>query len=649
MLANDRNKLNRVEELKNKLFSKNYETKIEHRDNFSHSKKSDIPDGWESGPRPETDSYYVEEKFFMKTKLFKNFFAFSLIFFLLTAGYASFRVLTGGNTVSNDNIEISITGNNFVAGGEELSFIVGVSNKNSSDLKLVDLIMEYPKSASAGDVADSGDIERSRISLGTIPSGKTHEENLKVVLFGEQGSIRTIKVSIEYRVEDSNAIFVKEKIHEVTLSSTPLNLTLEAPLSVSANQDFTFNVKVALNSTRPASKVLVKFDYPLGFQFKSATPEPIVGNNVWDFGDLAPGAERTLLVTGKMIDAVDGEEKTFRIMGGSQSTTDTSEIGVIFNSLAHTLSIKKPFIEAELLINGVPGREYAVDSKSSIHGQIRWTNNLDTRVDDLEIRAKISGNAANRNTISVSQGFYNSNQEVIVWDKNTQRDFDEINPGDSGSVGFTVSPLSLFSPSGGLLNNPVINIDVSISGKQSVDGFASGDLNNSASSVIRIISDLGLGAKALFYSGGFPNKGPIPPKVGQETTYTIVWSLSNTANNISRGVVKSSIPSWMRFVGTFKPDTEDLVYDSANREIVWNIGNIPRGSGITGAEKSVSFQVAFTPSLSQVGTIPVIINEAILTAYDDFAKVNVKTSKSSLRTMLDSEPNFPSQGASVVE
>jgi hypothetical protein len=332
-----------------------------------------------------------------------------------------------------------------------------------------------------------------------------------------------------------------------------------------------------------------------------------------------------------------------------QGKGDKSVIDVVLNSLAHTVTIKKPFIEVKLFINGINQREYAVDSKTPIRGEIEWTNNLDTKVNDLEIRAKISGNAVNRGTISTQEGFFNSSTDTITWDKNSIRSFREINPGDSGSVSFSVSPLSLFSTAGEILANPSINIDVSISGKESVEGYETADLDNSDRGVVRIISDVGFAGKALYYSGPFTNKGPIPPKVEEETTYTVQWSLSNTANNISKAVLRGSLPSWVNFVGTFSPSLENLTFNSSTREIVWNIGSISKGTGIVTAGRAVSFQIALTPSLSQVGNIPVIVNEGILTGHDDFANVDVRVSKTSLRTSLSSDPLFPPGGGVIAK
>ena len=646
MSPGEENKLNRVEELKNKLFSKSYQTKMEHRDVLAHSKRSNVPDSWQTVVKEKIDS---GEKFFINTPIFKNFFLFSIAFFILTLLYASYVFFAGGNSVSKDNIDISVLGNNFVAGGEELSLIIGIANKNTSPLDLVDLVVEYPKSSTNGAVDSALQMERYRESLGTIPAGAVRNENVKLVLFGEQGSTILMKISIEYRVEGSNAIFVKEKPYEVSINSTPINLSIDAPDSISPNQDVILNIKATLNATKPLSKILIKLDYPVGFQFSSSTPSPTLGNNIWNLGDLSPGAERSISITGKMLDVFEGEEKIFRVWSGTQSKSDKSAIDVIFNSSMHAILIKKPFLEAKLFINGLYQREHAIDSKTAVRGEVHWTNNLDTNINDLEIRAKILGNALDRKTIGVTQGFYNSSENVIIWDKNSIDKFKEINPGDSGSVTFSLSPLSLFSVPGGAFSDPSISIVIDVAGKQVLEGYEIKDLSNSESSIIHIISDVGFVAKALYYSGPFPNSGPVSPKVGEETTYTIVWTLSNNANNISTAQINSSLPSWMRFVGPVSPPAEDLVYNPSTKKITWNIGNIEKGTGITKAGREVAFQVAFLPSLSQVGSLPIIINDATLTGHDDFANVDVRVNKAPLRTRLDNDPLFPDGAGLVVE
>ncbi|KKP72905.1 MAG: hypothetical protein UR70_C0003G0020 [Candidatus Nomurabacteria bacterium GW2011_GWB1_35_20] len=79
------------------------------------------------------------------------------------------------------------------------------------------------------------------------------------------------------------------------------------------------------------------------------------------------------------------------------------------------------------------------------------------------------------------------------------------------------------------------------------------------------------------------------------------------------------------------------------------MGGIAKDTGITQAGKEVSFQVELTPSLSQVGATPVIVNDTILTGHDDFANVDVKVNKIPLDIRLLKDPDFPGNGSRVIE
>src|SRR3989344_3084242 len=126
MSFDDPEKINNLEVLKRELASNTYQPRFKHRDSFKHINKTEVPDSWADGVAPDPDAPTGKEKFFMKTSVFKNFFLFSIIFFILAVGYAAFVFFTAGNTVSNDNIDISILGNTFTAGGDELSLVLGV-------------------------------------------------------------------------------------------------------------------------------------------------------------------------------------------------------------------------------------------------------------------------------------------------------------------------------------------------------------------------------------------------------------------------------------------------------------------------------------------------------------------------------------------
>ena len=638
----EKEKLHSLEDMKRKLFVKDYKSLLTRRSGVLHKKDLNVKQNWEQEEQKKEEH---QEVFFMKTSIFKKFFIFSIGFFVIAIIFALYIFIGGGNTVSNENIDIAVLGNTFTAGGEDLPLQIEITNKNNVALQFADLIIEYPKGSS---VDLTQDTERLRESLGTIPAGQIKTNNMKVVLFGEQGSTRPVKIILEYRVDGSNAIFVKEKDYSVSINSAPIDINLDAPIISSPNQEVTFVVKTTLNATKSASGLLMKADFPPGFVFKSAEPKPTIGNNIWDLGDLSPGAQRDTKITGRIIGAEDGEDKTFHFFVGSKDEKDKNNIGVVFNSIGHTIAIKKPFIQAQLLINGIAQNEYASDSKTPIQGTIQWTNNLTTKISDVLITAKISGSALDRTKINASNGFYNSLDDTITWDKNSNSDFAEINPSDSGAVSFSLGTLPLFT-SGGMITDPSIKIDISISGRQPSEGNAISAVNDSDSKTIKIISDAGLATKLLHFSGPFTNTGAIPPQADKETTYTVVWSLSNTSNNISNAKISSTLPPFIKYTGSIFPSTEDVKYNPNTKEIVWTVGNIPKGTGVNGTNREASFQISFTPSISQVGTTPTLINDAILTGHDDFANVDVRVNRTALTTRLPNDALAPAGAERVIQ
>ncbi|MFK5282390.1 hypothetical protein ACI3PL_22800, partial [Lacticaseibacillus paracasei] len=90
-----------------------------------------------------------------------------------------------------------------------------------------------------------------------------------VTLFGQQGTTRDIKIALEYRVPGSNAIFVKEKIYTVNISSAPVNLSVTGPENSGANQNISFSVKAGLNTKEIVKDMMIVVQYPRGFDFKS--------------------------------------------------------------------------------------------------------------------------------------------------------------------------------------------------------------------------------------------------------------------------------------------------------------------------------------------------------------------------------------------
>ncbi|MFT5359597.1 MAG: hypothetical protein ACI88L_000055 [Candidatus Paceibacteria bacterium] len=555
---------------------------------------------------------YVPKK---KRSIVKTIFVLSIVFFSFSILFLVFQLLSGNGKVSTKNIDIQVLGNTFTAGGEELPLQIQITNRNSVPLEYSDLLVNYPDGA--------GDAVRERVSLGTIKAGETVVEARDVVLFGQQGSLQEIQTTIEYRIKGSNAIFFKDFSHFVTLNSAPIDLTIDAHNGVISGQKTTFTVKIRANNSVVNKDVGIKIDYPTGFRFEESDIDPVFGDSVWHLGDLGSGVEKEITFSGVLF-GEEGEQRAFRFFVGPYTNFSSSDLSQVYSSYIHTATISRPFIGTQILIAGVDDETVSVKSGETIPVVIKWSNNLPTRIDDVVLEISLEGEILNESSIEVSGGFYDSNTKTIRWDKTNYGSFASVQPGSRSNINFSFSSLPLYQ-GGDLAEDEEIKLSVSISGKKPTEGRSLETIKNSIQKTIQINSDLFITADGFFRSGPFNNRGTVPPVVGQETEYTIIWSVTNSANAASGAKAKTTLPNYVEYKNQVSPVTESVSYDPATREVTWNIGTINRGAGLTRLGKEVSFLVGLTPSISQIGSGPLLTSDTQILARDLFTGTSLES------------------------
>lgn len=623
-----------IERLKEKLYSpKSKDMKPKMRGEL-YEDPHEVSGQWkkESVPPPK------KRKSLLQNTMFRKFFLGAIIFFALSAGFGLFMFFGGSNTVSADNIEINVLGNAFVSGGEELPLKIEIANRNNVALEFSDLLLEYQKGAGANE-----NIQRDRFTIGTVPAGGKVEKMVDLVLFGQQGTTRDINITLEYRVKGSSAIFVKPEIYVVNISSTPVNLLVEGPEVTNTNQDITFDITTSLNTEEAVSDMMVVVDYPPGFDFKSATPTPTFSNNIWSLGDLDKGAEKDITINGVLV-AESGEQRAFNIYAGTANPQNEQEIGTQFNHQSYIIAIEKPFLDLRLAVNGNTGPESIGRPGEVSTGFIELMNNLETRITDVEITAKFSGNAFNISGIEPQGGFYDTTTQTIIWNSQTHESLASIDPEDQEELDFRFRPVS-FSGSG--IKNPEVNIEVSIRGRQPSLGNNFQEIDNFIKKKVKFATQLQITGHALYNSGPFVNSGPLPPKPGQPTTYTINWSIANTTNKVSGAKVKAVLPLYVDWTGQVSPGGQAVTYNSATREVSWDIGNIDAGVGTTSSPRQVNFQVKLNPSGSQSGNQPNLVLDTVLTAKDSFTGSEITRTMNPINTRLNRDSNYNAENDAV--
>ncbi len=629
-------KIDRIDRLKKGLYSKT--TKFSKERSELHQKKYDVQQDWEKGSLSE--DIEMNKQIPKRKTFFEKMFITAVVFLMFSIAAVLIAFLGGTNRVSTANVDISVVGPSSVESGGELSLQIMIKNNNATDLELADLIVEYPRGTRSIDGSEM-ELNKFRESLDTVPAGKSVRKEVKAVLYGEENSDKDIIISLEYRVAGSNAIFFKDKSYNISISSSPINLVISPIEESISGQEVEFSISVISNAEKPVEGLLLSADYPFGFEFKSSEPKPTYSDNVWkvDGGDMVK-------IKG-VISGQEGDERVFRFTSGTQSSEDEKVVGAIFALTEKSLVIKKPFMGIELALNGDTSKEHISGGDDSIRADIMWSNNSPAKILDGEISIKLRGDILDETRISVDRGFYRSIDNTIVWDKRTNGELSEIGPGESGRFSFYMEPLGISARSSFV--NPEVFIDVSAKGNRVSEENIPEEIASTISRTIKFYSDLMITPRSTYYTGPFVNSGPVPPAANQETTYTIVWTITNTMNDVANTRVVSTLPPYVRWMGVVSPASETVSYNPVGGEIVWDVGSVKSGTGIKVSPKEISFQVALMPSVSQIGLAPTLTGDVVVTGTDRFTSKALESVKPGVSTRLGTDPGFVNEDAVVVK
>jgi len=640
---------NKIEELKKHLNSRSFSS-VSDRDRMKRPIKDvdGINRDWshldkeESNPKPVTHSigYQMAKK---KSNFLKLFLTISIIFFIIALSAAAFILFGGRNIISSDNVEISVSGPVSISGGETLSLDIIIQNNNNTELALADLIIEYPEGTRSPQNL-SVELPRERFSLGNISSGKKTNKEINAILFGEEGSKGEIKLTVEYRVAGSNAIFFKETIYEIEISSSPVSFSVESLKEINSGKEINLDLLIKSNSNNLIENLMFISEYPFGFTFKNSSPRPSYEQNIWKIGDLSPGEERKIRITGTL-EGQDGENRVFRFFSGIQSENEEKELQTAFISSTHLISINKPFLAVDMVIDGNTSGNYNTFLGETVSVDLLWKNNLPISVANVEVEALLSGDI-DETSVFVENGFYDSVQNTISWSQEQNPVFESISPGQRGTVRFSFKSVNF---EGGSLSNPEAAINVSVRGRRLSETSVSEEVVSSAQREIRFNTNLSLVPRVVHFSGPISNIGPIPPKAETETTYTVIWALSNNVNNVSDSKVSARLPSYVRWTGQTVPNGEKISYNSVSKEVTWEVGNVDSGTGFSSPLREAIFQIALIPSLSQLNQVPILVEKIRIVGNDNYTGVILDNTKRELTTRFSTDSSYKTGDERVAE
>ena len=611
-----------------------------------------VEDDWNNDPEPkEPEVLHGDEKISQvkktkKNSLVKKLFLLSLLFLIGSVLFATFIILKDRTTPTADNIKLELLGPVSVAGGDTINLQVFIANKNTSKMEDVKLLTEY----SEGIVFAQSDepAVRGLVNVGDIEPTGVVNETIPLIFFGEENASKTIHVILEYRFEGMNkkTVLTKEAVYEVELSSSPIKIDFDVLSEAVEGQEIDLVVSIQSETDEIIDDVIVDLSYPYGFVFSAANPTPTYSDRVWSIGDLLPFEKKTIRIRGSVI-SEESSEMVFNVDVGTESTQNKRVVGVLYGTRVETLHIKKPFVGFDLQISAgeIMGMTSVSDDfsfisaeDSAIRGVLTWVNNLPSRIVDLEVYLEVEGSAVVMDTFFSKNGLFDLNSNTASWVQRSEPKMAILEPGESSSVSFKMDTVSALKENGTLYISPEVKFRLRAYGKRSDNLNVPEEVTIENLGSIRIKPTVNFLSIGRYYGGPIANTGPVPLKVGETTTFTIAWQVTNTTSDITDVVVTSKLPRNVEFNGMMIPKSEVVEYNKKTGDLTWFAGEVKTGSGYVAQSRELIFQLELTPNIVNVDDSISIIGETDFIATSVFTDYNYQITEQSI-SIKDIFPN----------
>lgn len=550
---------------------------------------------------------------------------------IAAAGLLVLGILYAYGRVSNSGISFQVSSDadhEFV--GIPFEIRATLTNDSDSFIKNGKASMRLPEGVR---FASGDDRVIGSIDLGDVRPGEIREEAFTVVVVSPGEGVKTFETFLEYSLGQVSAKFQKQSAVRVAMADFPVSLEFRAPETILASQPFDFSIVYKNLHARSLPAFKIKLDHPGAFSFTPAESE-----GVWEIESLPPGREGEIKLAGKADlpdDASLGLALKVLLSLGDRQHAILSKL-VSWSVMPSPLSLK--------IYNDEEREIYEPGSRMNY--SVNYRNNTEMPIQNGAVTVKLTGTMFDFQTLALTNASFNPVTRTIAWTSQSNEGLKSIPPGGGGILKFSISIKSAYPIKKINDKNFSLRADAKITGAAS----GTGQVEGIGSTESKIPGRIDVKASAYFRDAPslILNSGPWPPKVGQTTEFTIHWTLTNYATDVSNVEVKASLPDGVVLSGKIKSNWNSVPEINADSgEIIWRISKLFATTGVLSAKPEAIFQVKATPTQANVGNYMILLEPTEVTALDLFTNQTLTALDSPATTRLSADSSVK-EGEGIV-
>lgn len=543
-------------------------------------------------------------------------------------------------------VSLTLTGPSQAPSGQIIEYVIAYHNDQGVDLNNVEINLRYPPGFTfEGSLPQAENKDGTRLVIGRIRARESGNLSVRGLLVGEVGENKQLTAIITYEPANIKAQYSRTLNFVTQVVASVLNLELSSPAQVPIGEELVLKMSYRNSSAQPLSRLVVRLLAPAGFELTMPSLEPLAGAvNTWLLPNLDPLGQGEMEFKGRFTDLVNAGQQEMRVAVGILN--DNNEV-IIQEEKVHQLNVVKTHLTLSLTANDLSLKS-ALDLGQVVSYEVTLANEGELPFTDITLVAHLDTVYLDWSTLKDDLGgSVNRSQGTITWTKDSLPFLAALQPGSRTTVGWQISvqPSLPTTVSGQHSFKAVVEATAT----QTIGEHIQMVTSQSNEVVSRLNSRFVVEAEGRYYTDDLIKlgSGPLPPQVGQTTTYVIFWRLSNTINEVEDVVVTTTLPPEVNFTGQSTVSAGNaLTFNPNTREVKWTLNRLPAGAGYSFAKPEATFEVAITPQLSDANKILVLTRTTTATARDIFSGANLITTAKFITTEIDND--LGAQGKGIV-
>lgn len=565
-------------------------------------------------------------------RLFKALFI--LVFLALFAGGVYYYLAQPGKNMSN--LELTTQFPQEVNSGQEFLYTINYKNISKNNLNNVYIEVNYPQNFVFLDSSIPPVNSTNTLwEVENLESEEKRELEIKGKIINKKGLPNIFKTKTMFTPENFSSEFKEETTDTVIIDN--LGFTVDLNNSNSASVGSPEEVELFFDSYQE--------NYMNGFELVFETSENVT--------ILEPEIEKNNEIE-ENLEIVKIERNTWKLKGFdsrakklnfkykiTEKQNEKENITLklkqnikgqdyIFWEKTLNIEVLKSDLNLNLIMNGSKDNQ-PINFSDKLNYSLVYYNKGENSMENVNIMAVINSDYIDWSTLEdENNGIRNSN--TIVWTPEQILALEEIKPEEEGTINFSVSTKDFEEVEVGNKFEIKSYAKFNISNTEEEDE----NVDNKSNTIINTFnSNLSLNEEVRYFTkDNVPvGSGPIPPKVGEKTTFKIYWSLSNNLHELEDVKVELNLPEYIIWEDHKHTLMGDLTYYSDDHKVVWEIEELP----VSDYTAQADFNVSLTPTQEEIGKIMIISPGSNITATDSETQDTINSSSKAKTTKLEDD------------